>query len=56
MPLVLLLACLGAIAAIMVASLRGSAKLTATSAVPLGAALAPAIWLVWLAQQAGLFI
>jgi leader peptidase (prepilin peptidase)/N-methyltransferase len=54
LPLVLLLACLGAMAAIMVASLRGVAKLTATSAVPLGATLAPAIWLVWLAQKAGL--
>lgn len=54
LPLVLLLACLGAIAAILAASIRGKANLAATTAVPLGATLAPAIWLVWLAHMAGL--
>lgn len=54
LPLVLLLACLGAIAAILAASIRGKASLTATTAVPLGATLAPAIWLVWLAHRSGL--
>jgi leader peptidase (prepilin peptidase)/N-methyltransferase len=54
LPLVLLLACLGAIAAVLAASIRGSASVTATTAVPLGATLAPAIWLVWLAHMAGL--
>ena len=43
-----------AIAAILAARLRGNTSLTATSAVPLGATLAPAIWLVWLAHAAGL--
>jgi leader peptidase (prepilin peptidase)/N-methyltransferase len=54
LPLVLLLACLGALTAIFVASIRGKASLTATTAVPLGATLAPAIWLVWLAHRSGL--
>jgi leader peptidase (prepilin peptidase) / N-methyltransferase len=54
LPLALLLACLGAIAAILFASTRGKASLTATTAVPFGATLAPAIWLVWLAHMAGL--
>ena len=54
LPPVLLLACLGAIAAILAASIRGKASLTATTAVPLGATLAPAIWLVWLAHMSGL--
>ena len=54
LPLVLLLACLGAIAAILAASIRGKASVTATTAVPLGATLAPAIWLVWFAHMAGL--
>jgi leader peptidase (prepilin peptidase)/N-methyltransferase len=56
LPLVLLLACLGALAAAMAASIRGKASLTGTTAVPLGATLAPAIWLVWLAHMAGLSI
>ena len=56
LPLVLLLACLGALAAIIAASIRGKAALAATTAVPLGATLAPAIWLVWLAHMAGLSI
>ena len=56
LPLVLLLACLGALAAAIVAAWRGKAGLTATTAVPLGATLAPAIWLVWLAHMAGLSI
>ena len=54
LPLVLLLACLGAVAAVLAASIRGKASVTATTAVPLGATLAPAIWLVWLAHMAGL--
>lgn len=54
LPLVLLLACLGAIAAILAARIRGKANITATTAVALGATLAPAIWLVWLAHMAGL--
>jgi leader peptidase (prepilin peptidase)/N-methyltransferase len=54
LPLVLLLACFGAIAAIFAARMRGKTALTATTAVPLGATLAPAIWLVWLAHMAGL--
>lgn len=54
LPLVLLLACLGAIAAVLVACMRSKASLAATTAVPLGATLAPAIWLVWLAHMAGL--
>jgi leader peptidase (prepilin peptidase) / N-methyltransferase len=54
LPLVLLLACLGAMAAVLAASMRGSTSITATTAVPLGATLAPAIWLVWLAHMAGL--
>jgi leader peptidase (prepilin peptidase)/N-methyltransferase len=54
LPLVLLLACLGAITAILAVSMRGKASITATTAVPLGATLAPAIWLVWLAHMAGL--
>ena len=54
LPLVLLLACLGAIAAVLATAMRGKTNLAATSAVPLGATLAPAIWLVWLAHMAGL--
>ena len=54
LPLVLLLACLGATVAILAAAIRGKASVTATTAVPLGATLAPAIWLVWLAHMAGL--
>jgi leader peptidase (prepilin peptidase)/N-methyltransferase len=54
LPLVLLLACLGAMAAIFAASIRRKAAVTGTTAVPLGATLAPAIWLVWLAHMAGL--
>lgn len=54
LPLVLLLACLGAIAAILAARMRGKTDLTATTAVPLGATLAPAVWLVWLAHMVGL--
>jgi leader peptidase (prepilin peptidase)/N-methyltransferase len=54
LPLVLLLACLGAVAAMLVAGMRGKASLTTTTAVPFGATLAPGIWLVWLAHMAGL--
>jgi leader peptidase (prepilin peptidase)/N-methyltransferase len=47
---VLLLACLGAITAVLVMAARGKQAVSGTTPVPFGAALAPAIWLVWLAQ------
>lgn len=51
-PYVLLLACAGAFASLAVMALGGRAvAIVPTMALPFGAFLAPAIWLVWLWQQ-----
>jgi leader peptidase (prepilin peptidase)/N-methyltransferase len=49
---VLLFACLAAIAAVLVMTARGKQAITGATPIPLGATLAPAIWLVWLLQTA----
>lgn len=54
MPIALLLAAMAGVLAATVQSLRGDQAPFLQTALPLGAFLAPAIWLVWFAELAGL--
>jgi len=49
---VLLVACAAAITYVLVRNATTERKITGTTPIPLGAFLAPAIWIVWLAAQA----
>lgn len=50
---VLLASCFGAICIVAIASFTSGKPINRQTRIPFGAYLAPAIWLVWLVQQAG---